>query len=393
MRLVQSKFLYAAAALLCGIMPLYAEQPVFSGIVESNIGEARGGNGGFTWQAEQYANLRMKAAVGDRAVIHAAVNADATSAKEEELSTGAELERLYFSINGDTVDFDAGFMRMAFGYGQAFRPSDFLNPPNPLYPDARQKGALGAIAALYPGDEYKVQLFGADRTDPYVQYPGFSRPLAGASGEIHRSEFSAQALYAIQTPAERGSRCAVNYCGASLKFDLLAGIAADTLYTYDSSNPPSMDGMQFALGADYSLLKGDLYLLGQYFFNGDGSLDTGDNISDLYANKEWTKLKVEQRVPVEGFSDFYRKHYLYLHALYAFDDFTRATASILSALEDGSFLPSLGAEYEPFQGMTLSLTAKFPLDAGSFGGSGRGELGADHSGFASSLQGSAKLRF
>jgi len=383
----------AMAALLSAALPLRAGAPVFSGIVESNAGEASGAADGFTWRAEQFANLRMKADAGDRAKIYAAFNASAVSGKEKELAARTELERLYISINGESVDVDAGYMRMAFGYGQAFRPSDFLNPPNPLYPEARQKGALGAIAALYPDEQTKLQLFGADRTDPYVQYRGYSRPLAGASGELHRSEFSAQALYAVQTPVERGSSDAVNYLGASLKFDAVAGFALDSLYTYDSAKSPSTEGLQFAFGADYSLLKGDLYLLGQYFYNGDGSLDGDEEISDLYGSERWNRLKLEQRVPLEGFSDYYRKHYLYFSALYAFDDFTRVTGSILCAPEDGSFVPALLTEYEPFQGLTVSLTGRFPLDQYAFGGGERGELGADHCGYSSSLLGSVKLKF
>ncbi len=370
-----------------------ASQAVFSGSVESNGTTADSTINGFSWYAEQFANIRMNFDVGEKVRVYTALNAKAVSGKEEKLDTQSEIERLYFSFREEKYDISAGFMRMAFGYGQAFKPSDFLNPPNPLYPDARQKGALGAIASYYPTDTAKIQIFGADRTDPYERYEGFTRPLAGAAAERHTTRLSAQILYAIQRSEQRSSHLPVNYCGASLKFDAVAGFALDTLYTYDGKDAPSAEGLQFAFGADYSMLKGDLYFLGQYFYNGDGVLDSDEDLADLYGSDEWNSLPVDERIPLKGFADFYRKHYLYFLTSYSFSDYTRLNASALAAVEDLSFLPELEMEHEPFQGMTLSLGLRLPMDPQRFGGSQRGELGADHSAYSISFLGSARLKF
>ncbi len=373
---------------------LHAEGPRFSGIVESNAAAADVYNGNTAWLMEQYGNFRMDVDVSDNAEIHTAVNASAEADNRNELDTTGELERLYMSIYTEKADVEAGFMRIAFGYGQAFRPTDIFNPPNPLYPDARPKGALGGVVSLYPREGWKLQLFGADRTNPYVMYDDYNRPLAGLSGEVHTPEFSTQQLYAMQGP-EKGEKDYFHYFGHSLKFDYAAGFAADLLYTYDGSGALTADELEleFAFGADYSFLKGDLYILAQYFYNGDGALQSDEELSDLYGTDSWKDIPVEQRFPLEGFADFYRKHYLFFSGTYAVDDYSRLTPSVLYAPEDGSLQPSLKAEHEPFQAMVLSITFRYPLGPETFGSDNNGELGPAHSGYQSSVTGSAQMRF
>lgn len=371
---------------------LYADEPVFSGSLESN-GALYNTTGDATdWSIEEFANLRMKAYVGEKGTVHAAVNAKAYSAREEELSTDGELERLYMTVREETIDIDAGFMRIPFGYGQAFKPSDFINTPDPVYPEARPKGALGAVVSGYFWDDTKLQLFGADRTNPYVYYPGYSRPLGGFAGELHQKLFSVQGTYAIQSPWERSSDNNVHRIGGSLKFDAILGFALDMLYTTDGGGS-GRDGLELAFGADYSLLDGDLYLLAQYFYNGDGPLEGDESLDDLYGTSEWEELPVEERIPIEGYTDYYRRHYLYLSGTYSVSDYTRFILSSLFGMEDQSMLPALVFEHEPFQGLTVSLTGRLPIDPEFFGGSEEGELGAESLGYYNSILASAKMKF
>lgn len=386
--------LYALVFLyVCAVPASAPAQPVFSGTIESNAAAADGTKNGFTWSAEQFANLRMNFDAGEKAKVYTAMNAIANSAKESELDTKAEVERLYFTVREEKFDISAGFMRLAFGYGQAFKPSDFINPPNPLYPEARQKGALAAALSFYPSDLTKLQIFGADRSQPYAQYPGHSRPLAGAAADYHSPELSVQILYALQRAEQRSSHLPCNYCGGSLKFDAIAGFALDALYCYDGKDAPSTAGLQLAFGADYSFADGKLYTLAQYFYNGDGELAHDQTLSDLYGGEDWVHTEPEERVPEGGYSDYYRRYYFFLSTLYSLSDYTRLGGSLLTALEDISFLPALTLEHEPFQGMTLSVTARMPLDRHLFGARERGELGPDHSGYHASVSGSAKLKF
>ncbi|MDA3900631.1 MAG: hypothetical protein PF637_08940 [Spirochaetes bacterium] len=391
--LLTIKIILLALVLLNSTATILSDEPVFSGIVESNGTTYSTPYGGFTWNAEQFANIRMKAAVGSRGVIHAAVNTSASSAKEEELHTDAELERLYMSIRGEKIDIDAGYMRIPFGYGQGFKPSDLINPQNPLYPEARLQGALGTTIAFYHFEDYKYQIFAADRKNPYQQYSGYSRPLAGLSGDYHSSLFSIQALYALQQPVDRGSGVPVHYGGFSLKFDAIAGFALDTLYSHDGQNNPEYDGLQAAIGVDYSILKGDLYLMLQYLYNGDGYLDNDDDLSDLYGTDQWDQSPPEERVSVKGYSDLYRKHYLFFNTVYNISDFTRVSGIVLLNMEDFSLLPFIKSEHEPFQGLTLNLTVRIPVDQWLLTDGDKGELGPHHTGYNSAILFSAAMKF
>jgi hypothetical protein len=197
----------------------------------------------------------------------------------------------------------------------------------------------------------------------------------------------------MQAPDAQGSQIPVNYCGFSLKFDAGAGFALDTLYTFESTDVLALKGLQFAFGADYSLFDGDFYALFQYFFNGDGVLESDDELSDLYGTDDWADLDMVSRYPAGGYSEFYRRHYLFTSLIYSVDDYTRINGSLLSSLSDQSFLPAVTLEHEPFQGMTLSLTARVPLDLHTLGGGRRGELGPDNFGYTASIRGSVKMRF
>ncbi len=320
-------------------MLLFAAEPVFSG-----AGEAKatfkiddGDTGSYAF--EQFANLRFKVAVGEKGTFYGAVNTIANAGSTQELTLGGELERLYMEIRGEKVDVDAGLMRIAFGYGQGFRPTDVFALPNPLYPNARPKGMLGALLAWYPLGDAKLQGFAVNRTDQTV-------PEAGLSTDFHTRVGSLQTLYILTVPTSDGTDI-VHRTGVSVKFDLVVGFTVDALYTSGTKLP------EIAAGIDYSLADGKIYLLAQYFFNGASSSTPG----------------------APGTPGLQQRHYMLGTVAWQYSDYTNFTASCTASPEDGSFLPSVTLTHEPFQGFTVTLAGRMPLDSSSFGGNGSGEFG------------------
>ena len=347
----------------------------------------------FFYGAEEHANLRLKAGVGERGTFHAAVNLLASSGANsvsavaagatvgENYTAALELERLYVHIAGNAVDTDFGLMRIAFGYGQAFRPTDFLNPPNPLLPDARPRGILGITAVAYPSFDIKIQGFTVGGRDPQEMDGGGL--LSGTSVDAHFSRASFQGLYAFQYPGDDSGR-GINRFGFSLKLEAGAGIVLDALYALEPGVEAGMDGLEAAVGADYSFLDGRLYTLLQYLYNGPGILDPAQDLDAL--NEPWAEEK--------GLPMFNRKNYLFAQTLYSYSDYTRFGLSCLVSLDDLSFSPVLSVEHEPFQGFSLGLTARLALDERALTGQGRhGELGPDFTQVRGLLTLTARSRF
>jgi hypothetical protein len=358
---------------------LYAQVTV-SGVLESSVSMRAGAadSPAFSYGVEEYANLRIQAKLKDRAAVYGAVNltaaagdyaAAAAGAAElagfgsvsslntssyvygENYVAGIELERLYFRLQGEYTGFDGGLLRLPFGYGQAFRPSDFLNPPNPLQPDARPRAVLGAGFFWYPSDSLKLLCFGAVGKNPLERSGEGS--LAGISMDRHWNRASLQALYAFETP-KPGAAQGVHRAGISVKADLELGLALDALYAINSEAGTKADGLSFNIGADYSFFEGRLVVLAEYLYNGAASSTAAG-----YGG---------------GFSN---ENYLYSSLTWSFNDYTNITAAMLSSFDDVSFTPLVILNHDLFQGVTLTISAQFPLDRSLFSDNGgRGELGS-----------------
>ncbi|MFA6508526.1 MAG: hypothetical protein WCT14_20680, partial [Treponemataceae bacterium] len=94
------------------------------------------------------------------------------------------------------------------------------------------------------------------------------------------------------------------------------------------------------------------------------------------------------------YGDLNRKNYLYGAFTYRFDDYTNATADCAASLDDLSFSPALTLAHEPFQGLTLSLSCRVPLDQRTFSGDGEyGELGPTNTGTRVLVTAKAKAKF
>ena len=376
-------FLLLVIIIFISVLNLEA-QLNFSGLLDSTVSFNAGAGDmpAFSYGIEEFANIRMQARIRDSARFDGAFNfiaaaGDYASPEARALAgmgftgnvnyvAGIELERIHFRLNFDAVDLDGGLMRMPFGYGQVWKPSDFLNPPNPLKPDARPRAVLGAVLTWYPLDELKLLGFGAAPRDPFSQSGGGG--LMGLSMDRHWEKASFQTLYSFESP-QGGSMQGIHRIGMSLKADLEVGLVMEALYTYNHEAKTGLDGLSFSAGVDYSFFGGDLITLAEYLYNGASS-----STALGYGG---------------GFSN---EHYLYTGFTWRFNDFTNAGLALIACFDDVSFTPIITASHELFQGATLSFTAQIPLDRDLFSGDGnRGELGPRYSYFNSTLK--LRLRF
>ena len=341
----------------------------WSGVLDSSVnymmgaGDAADHSFGF----EQYTNLRLRVRTREKATFNAAFNLIAMAGayalpavtsgfaiSGENYAAVIELERLYFRVNGDHIDTEAGLLRMNFGYGQVWGSSDFLNPRNPLFPNARPRGVLGVNAALYPSDTLQIRAFVATPKNP-MDFDG-SGIIPGFILDRHWSRASLQALYAYETKGfaetvPAGTDQGFHRYGLSLKADLELGFVLDALYIFYPDNV-DIDRLSLGAGFDYSFLEGNLYVLAEYLYNGASS------VSALGFGGSWIN-----------------QHYLYGTILYRFNDYFSMSLSTLFCFDDLSFQPILNVDYELFQGLSLNITARLPLDQKTLNDGKTGELG------------------
>ncbi|MDR1788384.1 MAG: hypothetical protein LBR16_08065 [Treponema sp.] len=372
--------LLLAAGAGVGVPALAAQGFEVSGVLDTTVSLSAGAGAGrgFSLGVEEWANVRFSAGAGSAAECCGAVNLAALSGASLEAAaalqaaaeaSGAplpamllaagdyygaalEIERLFLRLSGEAASADLGLIRAAFGTGLVWNPLDFLNPKNPLMPDARPRSVLGCTAAFYlPGDAQAGLLAIAPRDPLSAGGRGF---LGGLSAKARFARGGVEALYGYETPQGDFPR-GLHRAGLSLRADALVEICADALYTWDPSREARLDGLSAALGVDYSFLGGYLYVLASYLYNGAASVTA----------------KAQQ--PLTGLGS---RHYLYASGLYRFDDYTSAALAAIVCVDDASFMPLLSASCEVFQGFTLSLQAQAPLDEATLSGSGkRGEFG------------------
>ncbi|ULQ59493.1 hypothetical protein K7I13_13620 [Brucepastera parasyntrophica] len=374
--------------LLCLSAEVFAQAPVLSGLLDTKLTLAGGSDPSeIRFGAEEYANLRLKVNVGERASVFTSFNLTAAAGSTalvasmlnnspahslpltafsggENYIAALELERLYFRINSELLDVEAGLMRLAFGYGQVWGPSDFLNPRNPLHPDARPRAILGSSVSLYPSDTSKIQAFAAAPKNAFEQ--DGNGALFGLSGDKHWDRASVQLLYTYEIPKAE-TPDGLHYAGLSVKAEVELGLTAEVFYMYDNRDRAGFDGIAASAGFDYSFFDGSLYILAEYFFSG---------------KKSFSSAVYEKR------------NYLYAMLMYRFNDYTNASLSCVAGLDDISFSPVIGFEHDLFQGATLSFTGRVPLDRDTFSGNEKhGELGPDSTDTSFEITAKLRMRF
>ncbi|MCL2266199.1 MAG: hypothetical protein FWC17_01170 [Treponema sp.] len=348
---------------------LYA-QVTFSGVLDTTVVMNAGAENSpaFTFGFEEYANMRFQARLREGATINGAVNLTAASGINaaplagysipitENFIAAIDLERLQLRLRGEYIDFDGGLFRLPFGYSQVWGPSDFLNPKNPLKPDARPRGVLGTSLTWYPVDEMKLLLFFAAPRNVFEIEGKGSR--FGISMDRHWEKASVQALYAFEIPHDNFSY-GIHRAGLSVKADIEAGFVLDAFYIYDPNAFAGIDGLSLSFGADYSFFEGNLIILAEYLFNGKKS-STASGYGGNFSNY----------------------HYLSASLTFRFSDFTSMSASLITCFDDISFTPVVSVTHEMFQGVALTISAMAPLDRDLFFNDGnKGELGPKYNYF------------
>jgi len=347
---------------ISGNFHIIAQGLTVSGILDTSLRFMAGDKYDFSLGFEEYANIRFQSKIKDKAVIYGAFNLIAasgnyaTEAKAmagfgngtpfnatsyvygENYIAGIELERLYFRLLGETINFDGGLMRLPFGYGQVFGSSDFLNPKNPLKPDARARAILGTAFFWYPTEDTKLNVFYSAPRDPLSENGDGS--FLGLAFDKHWNKASVQALYCFETP-KTGSGNGIHRVGLSVKADLEVGLVLDAFYTYNYEAKTEWDGLSFSGGADYSFFDGKLIVLAEYLYNGKNSS---------------TALSLENPL---GFPN---NHYLYTSLTYSFTDYTNISAALIIGFDDVSYIPILTLNHDLFQGAVLTVLAQMPVE-------------------------------
>ena len=351
-------------------------QLAVSGILDSTVSFNAGAGDApdYSMGIEEFANIRFQTKRENYSV-YGAVNLLAASGyyalKAEELAVpksahpfaftsyvagdnyiaGIELERLYFRLIGEYTNFDGGLMRLPFGYGQVWGSSDFLNPKNPLNPDARPRGILSAAFSWFPVDEIKLLMFYSAPRDPFSRDGGGS--FAGLSLDRHWNNISIQSLYSYETP-DAGYKYGIHRIGLSIKADLKIkndfelGLLTDSLYTYNHEAETAQDGLSFSAGIDSSFFKGKLIFLAEYLFNGENSSTAYDPQKNILGSAN--------------------EHNIYAGFTLRFSDFTNLITAFIFSFDDVSYTPLITLNHELFQGSSLIIAAQAPFDNNSFYG-------------------------
>jgi hypothetical protein len=298
----------------------------------------------------------------------------------ENYAAALELERLYLQLSFDTLGLSTGLLRVPLGYGLAWGPADFLNPRNPLNPDARLRAVLGLLGSWYPAGDMKFFGFAAAPQDPLAVHGGGAR--FGLGWENHWSRVSFQLLASYESPAGYTAAlpgsASVDYplglyrFGLSLKGDLELGLVTELLYTYNPDTSELLPGLSATAGFDYTFLDGKFYILAEYLYSGSESVSA---------------------LSPANLSGRRNRHYLYGALSWFWSDFTSLTLGGGACLDDPSFTSMLTWNHEPLQGLTLSLECTVPLDGESFGGTDMGEFGPIRSGNRFSLTAGLKVKF
>jgi hypothetical protein len=319
-----------------------------------------------------FSAVNFIAAAGDYALKASAAGVDFTAG--DNYAAVIELERLHFKLKGNSIDFEGGLMRIPFGYGTVWGPSDFLNPKNPLKPDARPRAVLGGGVAYYPIEDLKLLGFATTGRDPFAQNSG----IAGISADKHWDKASVQLHYSFERSNQfpgSDSSMSTHRAGMSVKADIKVGFVMDMLYVYNREIDNKEDGLSLSAGLDYSFFDANLILLAEYLYNGAASSTS-----------------------IAGGGSFANKNYLYTGATWRFSDFTNAGLALITGIDDVSFVPLVTFNHDLFQGVTWSTMIQIPvdrnllLDDGNYGEFGPLPFGMDFGSYFY-LETKIKLRF
>jgi len=384
------------------------------------------GKGSVSQGWTNWAALRFRSAGSENLSFFLSVTIDTASgiyARENAADVKLGLERLYFKAGNEWLDVETGLIRIARGYGYLFSPLDLFNPrdvANSVDPQERPPGRWGIHATFYPQEMWKAELFGLASDDPEER--GFWGSKIGAATTFSLGKTSFDLLYALFFPEiEYGldptslslppytNNDYSQVVGIAVKTDVEIGLFVEALYRLDhrllreaaagDGQLTGYEGLQAALGVDYTFAGANLYLLGEYLFYGGGHVDWASaGLDSLYTSPDWKRLSPAERIVLFDTTKrplpFARHDYLFLLGRFTPRQDISFGASALCGLDDLSALCTLFTEYEVIQGLTLELSFLVPLDRTSFGLSAEpGEWGSISLGFHQLLRVAAKVKY
>ncbi len=426
-----------AIAVLACVLALSLQQQAFaqegvallSGAFDSSLdlrnAKGYGESDSLEYGWTNYAALRYETDVNDTLTFYISMNILAVSGFYAELSPQAlvvGLERLYLKTGNDWLDLTAGLIRIPRGYGYVFSPLDILNPRNAmdtLDPQGRPAGRWGAQATFYAADMWTIEVFGLAPARPLEKGP-WGLDL-GTATTFSLDNVSFDLLYSLSFPdVEYGTPPVspdppgyyatndfTHNAGFAVKADIEIGLFLEALYRFDQKalkeqkyfgNDYSWyNGLEAALGVDYTFQDLDLYTSAEYLFYGPGYADWGKSLDTLFG-PDWETYPPAYRwaslLPVKPYVQYVRHDYLFLLARFTPEQDLSFGLSAFVGLDDLSAVTTLFLEYELFSGLTLQASLLIPLDAHLFDSSVEpGELGSESTGFLWMARLGLKMKF
>lgn len=333
-----------------------------------------------------------------------------------------DLERLYFKAGNKYFDIETGLLRISRGFGYIFSPTDLFNPRNPLNAEARPEGKLSFIATFYPTEMWNIQGFIVAPDNP-IEQSGWGFKF-GLASKLYLKKVSFDFLYTLFLPDvdyEKDLEAAglppttnndfTQILGFSMKADIEVGLFVDMIYRFDhrafktgkyyGKDFRGYEGLEAAIGVDYTLPGGRVYLLMEYMFYGSGMIDWDDRkLDSVYINDtsdgKWYENSPFDRTynPDKKTLSFLRHDYLFGMIRVKANDYLSVGNTYLFGIDDQSSTLSLFFDVEPFQSFTINLTCMFPFDWNMLNGDWeKGEFGGRHLGFYQNYKLTVKVKF
>ncbi|HBI36902.1 MAG: hypothetical protein A2015_07605 [Spirochaetes bacterium GWF1_31_7] len=333
---------------------------------------------------------------------------------------GFELERVSFAAGNQFFNFEMGLIRLSRGFGYAFSPNDYFNPKNPYNQKARPEGKLAAQMTLYPKDMWKIQLFTVAPDNP-LESRGWGI-TTGASTMFSVSRFNFEFSYSLLLPEIEYDKDPKDFglpettrndfshiAGFSMKADIEIGFFIDAIYVFDHKvfktgvmngrTFNGYEGLQAAIGIDYTLPGGKVYLLTEYLFYGPAALTFGESLNELYSGStSWDELSPVKRASLidteRKIGTFLRHNYIFNMIRGKINDYLSISGSLMFGADDLSAVGMISADIEPVQAFTINVGFTSFIDKRLFGDLyEKGELGYSNTGMYNSVSVSTKIRF
>jgi hypothetical protein len=243
---------------------------------------------------------------------------------EETYSNDWDLDNCWLKMRYRFLDLTLGKQQLAFGSGYAWNPTDLFNRPNLLDVTYEQPGHQAArldVATDGWGSFTLVASPAADLEDAtsVIQWQRninrFELSLVTARSPWFYTDYSS----GLPTPFKEER---LVYGGSMVGELFSLGVWCEYAYSDLTGDHGFEDFSELVLGSDYTFRNG-LYLLGEYFWNGDGQ-----ESSDDYTLTDWLRM-------YSGETRSLARSQLYLYASYPATD-------LLSIGLTGLYCPSDG---------------------------------------------------